>query len=306
MRTMKFGTSGLQVPVMAVGCMRLNGLGKADAEVFLKSAIDLGATFFDHADIYGGGACETLFADALAMNDDLREKLIIQSKCGIVRGKMFDFSKEYILKSVDHSLRRLKTDYLDVLLLHRPDALVDPDEVAEAFDLLKSSGRVRHFGVSNQNPLQIELLRKSLKQPICANQLQFSILHASMITTGINVNINNDGALDRDGYILDFCRLNDITIQAWSPFQQGFFGGPFLGDPLYPVLNAKIDAIAAHYGVSNTTIALAWILRHPAHIQPVTGTMNIGRLRDCVKAAEITLTREEWYAIYLAAGNKLP
>jgi len=232
--------------------------------------------------------------------------MILQSKCGIVRGRMFNFSKEYILKSVDHSLRRLKTDYLDVLLLHRPDALVEPEEVAEAFDLLKQSGRVRHFGVSNQHPLQIQLLQKYLKQPLVANQLQMSIAHAGMITAGINVNINNEDAMSRDGYVLDFCRLNDITVQAWSPFQHGFFGGTFLDNEKFPVLNAKISEIAAAYSVTNTTIALAWLLRHPAHIQPVTGTMNMSRLRDCVKASEITLTREEWYAIYLAAGNKLP
>lgn len=306
MRTMKLGQSELQVPVIAVGCMRLNGLDKAAAANFLHTAIDLGANFFDHADVYGGGACETLFAEALPMSDDLREKLVIQSKCGIVRGKMFNFSKEYILKSVDHSLRRLKTDYLDVLLLHRPDALVEPEEVAEAFDLLQQSGRVRHFGVSNQHPYQIMLLQKYVKQPLVANQLQLSIAHAGMISAGINVNIRNDDAMSRDGYVLDFCRLNDITVQAWSPFQHGFFGGTFLDNDQFPALNAKINEIAAAYGVANTTIALAWLLRHPARIMPVTGTMNVTRLRDCAKASEITLTREEWYAIYLAAGNRLP
>ncbi|HAL74242.1 MAG TPA: aldo/keto reductase, partial [Clostridiales bacterium] len=187
-----------------------------------------------------------------------------------------------------------------------PDALVEPEEVAEAFDLLQQSGRVRHFGVSNQHPYQIQLLQKYVKQPIVTNQLQLSIAHAGLITAGINVNIRNDDAMSRDGYALDFCRLHDITIQAWSPFQHGFFGGTFLDNPDFPELNAKINEIAAAHGVSNTTIALAWLLRHPARIQPVTGTMNVTRLRDCVKAGEITLTREEWYAIYLAAGNKLP
>lgn len=306
MRTMKLGLSGLQVSVIAIGCMRLHGLDKEAAGTFLRTAIEVGANFFDHADIYGRGACESLFADALPMSDDLREKIIIQSKCGIVPGQMFNFSKEYILKSVDHSLRRLKTDYLDILLLHRPDALVEPEEVAEAFDLLKASGRVRHFGVSNQNPLQIQLLQKYLKQPIVANQLQLSIAHAGMITAGINVNINNDAAIDRDGSILDFCRLNDITVQAWSPFQHGFFGGTFLDNAQFPELNLKIDEIAGRYSVTNTTIALAWLLRHPAHIQPVTGTMNVSRLRDCAKASEIQLTRAEWYEIYRAAGYVLP
>ncbi|MNJ55146.1 Oxidoreductase YdhF [compost metagenome] len=239
------------------------------------------------------------------MNDDVREKIILQSKCGIRQG-MFDFSKEHILNSVDAILKRLKTDYLDVLLLHRPDALVEPEEVAEAFDLLESSGKVRHFGVSNQNPMQIELLKKYVKQPLVANQLQLSITNANMISNGINVNMENAAAVNRDGSILDYCRLNDITIQPWSPFQYGFFEGVFLGNDKFPELNQKIDEIAAKYEVSNTTIAIAWLLRHPAGMQPVTGTMNLERIKDCAKAADIHLTREEWYEIYRAAGNVLP
>ena len=240
------------------------------------------------------------------MTADRREKILIQSKCGIVRGKMFDFSKEHILKSVEQSLQRLQTEYLDVLLLHRPDALMEPDEVAEAFDLLESSGRVRHFGVSNQNPWQIQLLKKSVRQPIAANQLQLSLLHTSMIDAGLNVNRKSDPSIDRDGGILDFCRLQDITIQAWSPFQGENFSGTFLDNPDYPELNAKLVELADRYGVTPTTIVIAWLQRHPAGIQPVTGTTKVHRLADAVKAAEIRLTREEWYALYLAAGNKLP
>lgn len=305
MKTMKLGQSNLQVPVIAVGCMRINQLNKPDAEHFVQSALDEGANFFDHADIYGGGACEETFADAIHMNSSVRDKLILQSKCGIRKGQ-FDFSREHILASVDGILKRLKTDYLDVLLLHRPDALVEPEEVAEAFDKLQSSGKVRNFGVSNQNPMQIQLLQKSLKQPIVANQLQLSITNATMISSGINVNMLNDSAISRDGSVLDFCRLNDITVQPWSPFQYGFFEGVFLGNEKFPELNARIDEIAAKYEVTNTTIAMSWLLRHPAHLQPVTGTMNIGRLKDCIKAADIYLSREEWYAIYRAAGNILP
>jgi predicted oxidoreductase len=239
------------------------------------------------------------------MNDDMREKVILQSKCGIRQG-MFDFSKDHILKSVDGILKRLRTDYLDVLLLHRPDALVEPEEVAEAFDRLEDSGKVRYFGVSNQKPMQIELLKKYLKQPIVANQLQLSITNANMISNGINVNMEVDASIDRDGSILDYCRLKDITIQPWSPFQYGFFEGVFLGNDKFPELNAKIDQIADKYGVSNTTITIAWLLRHPAKMQPITGTMNTSRLIDCIKASEIELSRQEWYEIYLAAGNKLP
>ncbi|EOS54928.1 aldo/keto reductase [Paenibacillus barengoltzii] len=305
MKTIKLGTSTLEVPVIAVGCMRINSLDKAGAERFVQTALEEGANFFDHADIYGGGSCEEIFADAIHMNPEIREKIILQSKCGIRQG-FFDFSKEHILSSVDGILKRLKTDYLDVLLLHRPDALVEPEEVAEAFDQLHSSGKVRHFGVSNQNPMQIQLLQKYVKQPIVANQLQLSITNTTMISAGINVNMENEAAINRDGSVLDFCRLNDITIQPWSPFQYGFFEGVFLGNEKFPELNQKIDEIAAKYGVTNTTIAIAWLLRHPAQMQPVIGTMNIDRLKDCIKASDVRLTREEWYEIYRAAGNILP
>ncbi|MBB3111089.1 putative oxidoreductase [Paenibacillus phyllosphaerae] len=305
MRTIKLGTSNLDVPVIAVGCMRINGLERAEAERFVRGSMEAGANFFDHADIYGGGACEEIFADAINMNADIREKMILQSKCGIRTG-MFDFSKEHILDSVDGILKRLKTDYLDILLLHRPDTLVEPEEVAEAFDLLERSGKVRHFGVSNQNPMQIQLLKKYVKQPLVANQLQLSITNATMITQGFNVNMANESAVNRDGSILDFCRLHDITIQPWSPFQYGFFEGVFLGSDKFPELNQKIDEIAAKYDVSNTTIAMAWLLRHPARMQPVTGTMSLERLLECAKASEITLTRQEWYEIFRAAGNVLP
>jgi predicted oxidoreductase len=295
--------------------MRINSLGKAAAEQLIRTALEQGANFFDNADVYGDGACEEIFADAIHMNDDIREKIIIQSKCGIRKGTdgsagrgivEYDFSKRHILDAVDGSLKRLKTDYLDVLLLHRPDALVEPEEVAEAFDILKSSGKVRYFGVSNEKPMQIGLLKKYLKQPVVANQLQLSITNATMISNGINVNMENAPAVDRDGSVLDYCRLNDITIQTWSPFQYGFFEGVFLGSDKFPELNRKIDEIAEKYGVSNTTIAAAWILRHPAHMQIVVGTMNPKRLKDCCRAADIRLTREEWYDIYRAAGNKIP
>ncbi len=305
MRTIKLGTSDLDVPVVAVGCMRIDALEKAEAERFVHTALDEGANFFDHADIYADGACEEIFADAVGMNSTVREQLILQSKCGIREG-MFDFSKEHILSSVDGILKRLKTDYLDVLLLHRPDTLMEPEEVAQAFDELYSAGKVRHFGVSNQHPRQIDLLRAYVQQPLVANQLQLSITNATMISSGFNVNMENGPAVDRDGYILDYCRQHKITVQPWSPFQYGFFEGVFLGSNKFPELNAKIDELAEHYGVSNTTIALAWLLRHPARMQPITGTMNIGRLKNCCQASEVHLSREEWYGVYQAAGNTLP
>ena len=306
MRTINLGSAGLMVPVIAAGCMRINKLEKAEAARFVKTALDLGANFFDHADIYGGGTCEEIFSSAIGMTPSIRDKIIIQSKCGIRPGTAFDFSKEHILASVDKSLGRLKTEYLDVLLLHRPDALAEPEEVAEAFGVLQVSGKVRYFGVSNQNPMQIRLLRRFVKQPLVANQLQLSITNCTMISQGLHNNMQDEFAVQRDGSVLDYCRLNDITVQPWSPFQHGFFGGVFLGNPEFRELNACVDGIAKKYSVANTTIAMAWLLRHPANMQPVTGTMNIGRFKDCVKASEITLTRDEWYSIFLAAGNNLP
>ena len=305
MKKIRLGTSNLYVPAIAVGCMRMSMLDQNSAQGYIQSAIEQGATFFDHADIYGGGASEEIFGNAMQELRQ-REKIVIQSKCGIRKDKgTFDFSKEHIIASVEGSLKRLKTDYLDILLLHRPDALVEPEEVAEAFDQLEQAGKVRWFGVSNQNPMQIQLLQKYVKQPMIINQLQLSITNATMISGGINVNMENDFAVNRDGSILDFCRLNDITIQTWSPFQHGFFGGVFLDHEDFPELNMKINEIASKYQVSNTTIALAWILRHPAKMQPIVGTMNTERLKQCIEATKIYLTREEWYGIYQAAGNKL-
>lgn len=306
MKTITLGKSGLTVPTIAVGCMRIDKIDEKAAAEFVQTALENGANYFDHADIYAAGECERVFARAVGMSPSVREKIMIQSKCGIVPKKMFDFSKEHILNSVDGILKRLGTEYLDVLLLHRPDALMEPDEVAEAFCALKTAGKVRHFGVSNQNPMQISLLQKSLPMPIVANQIQFSITNATMVSSGLCVNMENEYAVNRDGSVLDFCRLNDITIQPWSPFQYGFFEGVFIGSDKYPKLNEKLTALAKKYDVCETTIALAWILRHPAHMMPVIGTMNKARLLECLKASDITLTRQEWYEIYLSAGNILP
>ena len=246
--------------------MRMASLRVEDAQRFIHTALDEGANFFDHADIYGRGKSEEVFADAIDMKQSVREKIILQSKCGIRWGVGYDFSKEYILESVDGILARLKTDYLDVLLLHRPDALMEPEEVAEAFDKLQKSGKVKHFGVSNQKPSQMALLQKTLTQELVTNQLHLSITHAGMITNGLNVNMDNSPAANRDGSVLDYCRLNDITVQAWSPFHCNFNEGMLLDKERFPVLNEKIDEIAEKYGVANTTIVVAWLLRHPAHI----------------------------------------
>lgn len=274
MKRITIGNSALTASEISLGCMRMADLSKEDANKVINTALENGIDFFDHADIYGGGKSEEVFADAIDMNATIREKMILQSKCGIRQG-FFDFSKEHIIASVEGSLKRLKTDYLDTLLLHRPDTLFEPEEVAAAFTELEKSGKVRHFGVSNQNPGQIELLKKYVDQELIANQLQFSIMHTGMIDTGFNVNMTIDPSLDRDGGILEYSRLNNMTIQAWSPFQYGFFEGVFLDNDKFPELNKVIDKIAADKGVTNSAIAVAWIQRHPASFQTVVVYLQI-------------------------------
>jgi len=305
MNTIAVKNSSLIIPEIALGCMRIADMPIKDVTELLQTSLDVGINFFDHADIYGGGRSEEVFAAGLKQINVSRNDIVLQSKCGIRKGQ-FDFSKEHILNSVDGILSRLKTDYLDILLLHRPDTLVEPEEVAEAFDHLYSAGKVNHFGVSNQNPMQIDLLKKYVKQPLLFNQLQLSIMNTGMIDAGLNVNMKIANSVDHDGSILDYCRLNDITIQAWSPFQYGFFEGVFLDNDKFPELNRVIDGLSLKYGVKNTAIAIAWIARHPAKIQTIVGTTNRQRLIDMSESSTVRLTREEWYEIYLAAGNKLP
>ena len=305
MKTITLNNTNLSIPEIGMGCMRIVELENADAvKSWIDTALENGINFFDHADIYGKGRCEELFGKVLTPS--LRERIILQSKCSIRPGIAFDFSKEHILNSVDGILKRLNTEYLDILLLHRPDALMEPEEVADAFRILKENGKVRHFGVSNQTPMQMELLSKYCDEPLLINQLQLSIAHCPMINSGINANMYNDSGINRDGGVLEYCRLKDITIQAWSPFQYGMFEGIFLGNEKFAELNKVIDNLAEKYNVTNSAIAVAWILRHPAGIQTIVGTTNKDRIAQISKASEIRLTREEWYALYMAAGNKLP
>lgn len=307
MRYFELGKTGITVPAVALGCMRINRLDKKEAERLVKTALAQGINFFDHADIYGGGVCESHFSESIRLTPSMREKMILQTKCGIRSDKgTFDFSKEHILDSVNNSLKRLNTDYIDILLLHRPDTLMEPAEVAEAFALLKASGKVRHFGVSNQNPAQIALLKKYLHTDIAANQLQLSITNCPMIDSGLNVNMNNEPSVMHEGGVLEYCRLHDITIQAWSPFQYGFFEGVFVDNEKYEELNEVMARIAAEYHVTKNAVAVAWIMRHPARIQTIVGTTNAQRLTEICQAADFTLTREEWYELYKAAGKKLP
>lgn len=305
MKTITLNNTNLSIPEIGMGCMRIVELENVDAvKGWVDTALEHGINFFDHADIYGKGRCEELFGQVLTPS--LREKIILQSKCSIRPGIAFDFSKEHILNSVDGMLKRLNTEYLDILLLHRPDTLMEPEEVADAFRILKENGKVRHFGVSNQTPMQMELLSKYCDEPLLINQLQLSIAHCPMINSGINANMYNDSGINRDGGVLEYCRLKDITIQAWSPFQYGMFEGIFLGNEKFAELNKVIDNLAEKYNVTNSAIAVAWILRHPAGIQTIVGTTNKDRIAQISKASEIRLTREEWYALYMAAGNKLP
>lgn len=306
MKKITLGTTEKVMPAIVVGCMRLADKSCKEMQRFLQFSIEHGATFFDHADIYGGGRSEAIFGEALAKENSIhREDLFIQSKCGIRQG-FFDFSKEHILTSVEEILKRLQTDYLDALLLHRPDALSEPEEVAAAFDELHAAGKVRYFGVSNHNPMQIELLKRYINQPLHINQLQFSLPVSNMVASGLEVNMTSDGAPNRDGSILDYSRLHDMTIQAWSPFQMPNWQGCFINSDKYPALNYELQLLAEHYNVSKTTIATAWILRHPAQMQVVTGTASEARLAEIIEAGKITLTREEWYRLYLSAGHILP
>lgn len=295
----------LPASAIALGCMRMDGLSVKEASVLIDTAREQGIDLFEHADIYGGGRSESIFAKAIDMKPSLREIIRLQTKCGICSG-YYDFSSEHIISSVEESLKRLKTDYVDTLLLHRPDTLMDPEEVAEAFDKLYQGGKVRCFGVSNCNPMQIELLQKYIPYPLLINQIQISAAHTGPFDSGLFVNTERSEAVVRDGSVLEYCRLKDITIQAWSPFQYGMFEGTFIGSEKFPPLNRKLDELAEKYGVTASAVAAAFLLRHPAGIQVIVGTTKPERLKDICQADTFTLTRKEWYEIYSAAGHVLP
>lgn len=306
MKMVPLGKTGLLVPAVAVGCMRFSEMSPAEMNRFIHEALSCGANFFDHADIYGGGKSESVFGEALKNDGSIRrEDLLLQSKCSI-RPDCYDSSKTHILQAVDGILQRLHTDYLDILLLHRPDALIEPEEVAEAFQLLADAGKVRYFGVSNYKPMQIALLQQSVAQRLEVNQLQFSLPVSNLVANGMEVNMETPGSVDHDGSVLDYCRLQKITIQAWSPFQMPAWKGCFLGSGEYAPLNQALEELGASYKVSATAIAAAWILRHPAKMQLIAGTTNAKRLQEIAKASCLQLTRQEWYKLYLAAGHILP
>ncbi|MCR4960258.1 MAG: aldo/keto reductase [Lachnospiraceae bacterium] len=308
MKTFDIVNGPKAVSAIVQGCMRMPALSVDDAAKVISTAYECGVNFFDHATCYGDGEAETRFGDAFPKTGIKREDIYIQSKCGLrFDNNEFDWTKENILTSVDGILKRLKTDYIDALLLHRPDLLFDPEEVAEAFDELEKSGKVRHFGVSNVVPMQFELLKKYVKQPLVFNQLQLSLEQSQLIDQAMYMNNKTtEYSINRDGNALDYCRLNDVTIQAWSPLQIGMFGGTFVDNPDFPELNKVLGELADRESVSKAAIAVAWILRHPAKMQAIVGTMNPEHIKDICTAADVNLTHHDWYALYLAAGKFLP
>ena len=308
METLNIAQGPQNASAILLGCMRMPALSVRDAADMIRAAAEEGVNFFDHATCYGNGEAETRFGDAFPLTGLRREDVILQSKCGLhFDRKEFDWSREDILASAEESLKRLKTDYLDVLLLHRPDLLYDPQEVAEAFDELHSQGKVRFFGVSNVTPGQLELLKKYVKQPLVINQLQFSLDQTQLIDPGLYLNnLTTDRSTDRDNGLIDYCRLHDITIQAWSPLQFGMFKGCFVDHPDFPELNRVLGELGEKYNVPKTAIAIAWILRHPARMQAIAGTMNPHHLKDICAASGVHLTHHEWYELYLASGKFLP
>lgn len=308
MRYITLGQDDKELSEIVLGMMRIKDKSVKEVEELVETALSIGINTFDLADIYGRGRCEELLGLVLKNRPDLREEMWIQSKCGIRIEEFtyFDFSKDYIIKSVDGILQRLKIDHLDSLLLHRPDALMESNQVAEAFDLLYKQGKVRNFGVSNQNPMMMELLKKDVKQPLAVNQLQLSAAFTPGFESGFHVNMEDSQAAMRDGSIFEYCKLYDVVIQAWSVLQFGYFKGNFVGNEKFQALNQVLDRLAIKYGVTSSTIAISWILRYPAKMQAVVGTTNPKHLREVSQAANFSLTRKEWYEIYLAAGNNLP
>lgn len=306
MKQLYIGETNWQASAVALGIMRMNSLTPDKAAKAIDTAYDSGINYIDSADIYGDGDSEKVFGEALKKTAVKREDLYIQSKGGIISGQRYDFSKQHLIDAVDGSLKRLGVDYLDSFLLHRPDPLMELDEVAEAFDELQKDGKVRHFGVSNFNPQQYQLVQESVDQRLMINQLQFRIMHTGMIDFGMHTNMTDPRSINHDGGIIEFSRRMGVTIQAWSPFQYGMFAGTFINNDKFPELNQKLQELADKYKVSKNAIATAWILRHPANIQVIIGTMNPEHIADSAKGGDIDLTKQEWYDIYFAAGNDLP
>ncbi|MCG1009823.1 aldo/keto reductase [Salinicoccus sp. ID82-1] len=310
MDRINLGGSELEASRIVLGCMRISEM-KTDALArHISTAIEHGINLFDHADIYGRGECERKFGKLLATELD-RKDILIQSKCGIRHERKkdvqyYDLSKAYIIDAVDGILERLGTDYLDLLMLHRPDALMEPEEISEAFDRLHDTGKVRHFGLSNFNANQFDFVQQHTSHKLITNQVQFGPAAAHLVNSGMQANTPFEGAADRDGGLLEQSRLNDVTLQAWSPFHYGYFEGIIMDDPKFEKLNKVLEDIGQSHGITKNAAAIAWILRHPATMQTIVGTTDTSRLEDIAKAGNVRLSREEWYQIYATAGNMVP
>lgn len=306
MKYAQLGTSGVEASRVALGVMRISEKSPEEAVKIITTAMDCGINFFDTADVYGAGKSSQVLGRALKDAGIARDKVILQTKFGIVAGKRYDFSKKHLLEALDFELNNLGVDYVDFALLHRPDTLVELDQVAEAFNELQNAGKVRHFGVSNVNPWQAELLQSAVDQKLEVNQLQFGLGHTGMVEQEFHVNMSDASSVDHDGGIIAYSRLKKMTIQAWSPFQYGFFEGVFIDNPKFPELNAKLEELAKKYDSTKNGIATAWILRHPAQMQVILGSMNPTRIQQMAAGADVTLEAQDWYDLYFAAGNDLP
>lgn len=312
MKTIPLGSTTVAIPAVALGVMRMAEKSREEAARIVSTAIDSGMTFFDTADCYSAGESSRRLGQALEDLSVERDSVMIQTKFGIFRDPAshsitrYDFSRRHLVAALDDELRNLRTDHVDLVLLHRPDTLVDLDDLAAAFDDIAQAGKARWFGVSNVSPMQIKLLQGAVPQRLQVNQLQFGLGHTGMIRQEFHVNMEDGASVDHDGGLLSYCRLHHLTIQAWSPFQYGFFEGVFLGSPKFPALNARLEVLAQKYGVDPSAIAVAWILRHPAGMQVLLGSMTPDRLMRMVAGAEIRLEAQEWYDLYIAAGNDLP
>lgn len=325
MKSVLIGTEKREAPVFIQGLMRTASMSPEELVALLEKDLELGITYLDTSDIYANGYCEELLGKAFKLAPHLRSRFILQTKGGIIptdKGfAYYDFSKEHILEACEASMCRLQVDHLDYYLLHRPDALMDPQEVAEALDELYQSGKVSHFGVSNMNVMQIRLLQKYLKQPIEINQMEFTLGHSLMLDPGMDVNRVETQSYDHDQGVLNFCRLEGIQLQAFSPFRAAKNSNtgtlidrygvkvetrPFLNSPEYPEVNAKLEFYAKKYGVSPAAIVIAWILRHPAHMQILLGSTRANRLEDALDGMNITLEKVDWYDLYRAAGGIIP
>lgn len=312
MKYMNIGTSGVKASRVALGVMRIDTKSPEEAATIVRTALDAGIDYFDTADCYHGGESSRVLGRALKELGIDRASIGIQTKVGIYRDPAsdqitrYDFSAKHLIQAVDQELKNLQTDYFDYLLLHRPDTLVELDQLAEAFNTMQTSGKVRHFGVSNVNPMQVELLQSGISQKLDVNQIQFGLGHTGMVQQEFHVNMIDDSSLDHDGGLISYSRLKHMTIQAWSPFQTGFFEGVFIDNPKFPDLNDCLQKIAEQHGVSKSAIAVAWILRHPAGMQVLLGSMTPSRITEMAAGADVDLTAQEWYDLYLSAGNDLP